>query len=249
MSVRGRPRIPARPHGHKWGERMRGPSGLAAIWTGLISYWYLGEASGTRVDTVGVNNLTDNNTVLSAAGISGDAAEFVGASSEYLSRSNADAATLRLGDSFSFSAWFRPTGNATSQMIVAKDYDVARGYAFYYDTNAKIQFQLSATGGGLNTGVISTNSPTNNAWNHVAVTYNHLTNSAVVYLNGTATTAAQASATDESAAEFDIGREAYPGFPFYMTGRIDEVGCWDRALTAQECTDLYNGGAGKFYPN
>jgi hypothetical protein len=30
-----------------------------------------------------------------------------------------------------------------------------------------------------------------------------------------------------------------------LTGRIDEVGLWSRALTAAEVAQLYNAGAGK----
>jgi hypothetical protein len=36
--------------------------------TNLISWWDLGETSGTRADRLGTNNLTDNNTVTVAAG-------------------------------------------------------------------------------------------------------------------------------------------------------------------------------------
>lgn len=39
----------------------------------LVSWWKLDEASGTRYDSHGSNNLTDNNTVTSAAGVAYDA--------------------------------------------------------------------------------------------------------------------------------------------------------------------------------
>ena len=47
--------------------------------TNLIAYWKLGEASGTRSDSKGSNNLTDNNTVTSAAGKWGTAGQFTAA--------------------------------------------------------------------------------------------------------------------------------------------------------------------------
>ena len=45
-----------------------------------------------------------------------------------------------------------------------------------------------------------------------------------------------------------IGTRQYPGYEQYFDGLIDEVGLWRRVLTAQERTDLWNGGAGLTYP-
>jgi hypothetical protein len=45
--------------------------------TNLISWWSLDEASGSRADKHGANTLTDNNTVLSAAGKKSNAGNFV----------------------------------------------------------------------------------------------------------------------------------------------------------------------------
>jgi hypothetical protein len=229
-------------------NRAAGGVAIDPRWDNLVAGWHLDEVSGTRADVLGTYDLTDNNTVgVQLAGPSGVVANFVAANSEYLSRANASAANLRFGDSFSFSLWFNPTGHAESQMLVAKDYDVTRGYAVYYDTNQKIQFQLSATGGGLNTGVVSSNTAVDNAWNFVVVEYNSSTDDASITLNGVTTTTAQGAATDESAAEFDIGREAYPGFPFYATAQIARVGAWSSVLGTTLRNSLFNLGAGKSY--
>lgn len=40
-----------------------------------------------------------------------------------------------------------------------------------------------------------------------------------------------------------LGLDAGNNYPFH--GSVDELGFWDRALTAQERTDLWNGGAGQ----
>ena len=72
--------------------------------SGLIAYWTLDEASGTRVDAHGNNDLSDNNTVTSTTGKVGDAAAFATANSEYLSR--ADNADLSVGNiDFTFDLW------------------------------------------------------------------------------------------------------------------------------------------------
>ncbi len=50
-----------------------------------VAHWPLDETSGTRADSVGSNDLTDNNTVLSATGMFGNAADFEATSNEWLS--------------------------------------------------------------------------------------------------------------------------------------------------------------------
>ena len=45
----------------------------SSLLTSLISYWKLDETSGTRVDVVSGNDLTDNNTV----GVDGKSAKFI----------------------------------------------------------------------------------------------------------------------------------------------------------------------------
>ena len=53
-----------------------------ALTDNLIAFWQLEEASGVRYDSEGSNNLTDNNTVTSATGVVGDAAQFTRSNSE-----------------------------------------------------------------------------------------------------------------------------------------------------------------------
>src|SRR3990167_7395409 len=75
--------------------------------TGLISWWSLDEASGQRNDSHGSNHLTDNNTVLSAAGKVGNAADFEKSNSEFLSI--ADNPNLSTGDiDFTIAIWVKP---------------------------------------------------------------------------------------------------------------------------------------------
>lgn len=42
------------------------------------------------------------------------------------------------------------------------------------------------------------------------------------------------------------GRDSANGWTF--NGRLDEIAIWNRALTTDEITEIYNSGAGKFYP-
>jgi hypothetical protein len=74
--------------------------------TGLVSYWELEEVSGTRVDSHGSNDLTDNNTVGSGTGIQGNCANLEKSNTEDLSISDASQSGLNITQDLSFSGWF-----------------------------------------------------------------------------------------------------------------------------------------------
>ena len=85
----------------------------------FIAFWKLGEASGTRVDSIGSNDLTDNNTVTQAAGKIGNCAQFTAANSEYLSI--ADNAALSTGDiDFSIVFWVYFDSTPSFADVIAK---------------------------------------------------------------------------------------------------------------------------------
>src|SRR5215217_5866024 len=79
---------------------------LSQLQNNLVGYWTLGEASGTRNDSIGSNHLTSNNGVGQTTGKQGSAASFVRASSQYLSIT--DNAALSTGDiDFAVGVWVR----------------------------------------------------------------------------------------------------------------------------------------------
>src|SRR5688572_27825357 len=78
----------------------------AALLNALIAHWRLDEASGTRVDAHGGNDLGEINNVGQAAGKIGNAASFVGGNSEALGI--LDNAALSMGDfDFTLAGWVR----------------------------------------------------------------------------------------------------------------------------------------------
>ena len=85
-----------------------------------------------------------------------------------------------------------------------------------------------------------------NSWTHVVFTRN----SSFIrgYVNGSlivGPTSATAP-TSVPSANFRMGtrNDGYSAF----NGKLDEVALWTRAITDSEVTELYNSGAGKFYP-
>ena len=83
------------------------PSATSTLTDGLVAYWPLDEASGTRADSHSNSlDLTDNNTVSQGTGhVYANAADFEEATREYLSRASTD---LLQPLSFSISLWIKP---------------------------------------------------------------------------------------------------------------------------------------------
>lgn len=220
-----------------------GPFGNhASLLDGLVAYWTLDEASGVREDSVGTNDLTDNNTVGSASGKNNLAGSFVAANTEYLSHS--DEASLKLSASQTFSLWFNSSTNAVMTMVSKDDGGSQREYNIlllngaiytehYWDAQVILTF-----GSGLNDG----------AWHHLLVWVDETDPKIRARLDGGATQTSAgtlATAPAVSIVEFRLGRLGDGSFSY--DGLLDEVGKWNRVLTAQEQADLYNSGNGLFY--
>jgi len=102
---------------------------------------------------------------------------------------------------------------------------------------------LGAISNGTSSRVAEDNNPlTLNNWNHIVMTYN--SESIKLYINGVlkATTTSPGVMNTASTSGISIGEAAqYNGYWHPTDGIIDDIGIWDRALTAQEITNLYNG--------
>lgn len=86
---------------------------VSNLTNGLISYWPLDEANGTRYDVIGSNNLGDFNSTGQSGGIKNQAANFVAVNSNYLLINNNPS--LATGDiNFSLSTWIYLNSTSTT---------------------------------------------------------------------------------------------------------------------------------------
>ncbi len=212
---------------------------------GLVVYWSLEETSGIRVDSKGSNNLTDNNTVTSAAGVIGTGAFFTAANLEYLSI--ADNTDVSTGDiDFSFQVWFKLASDISCN-ILTKDTDTpanSRDYGLDYISGLnEITFYIL---GGSDQ--VSWPDITTGVWYHVCCGHSARFNEVWISVNGGTplTYPTGGHIPDDSGAEFRIGASAYAGFEDYFDGTIDEVGMWKRDIRGN-IPWLYNGGYGQSY--
>lgn len=220
----------------------------SALLTGLVSYWNLNETSGTRADSHGSNDLTDNATVGNNTGKVSNAADFVSANSEFLSHaSNSD---LQTGDiDFTFALWFYRTGSG-SQVILAKDVDGSREYTLDVTGGGALRWYYSGGGEVTFNEISSATSISTDTWYFVVVWHDAAGNTWNIQVNnGTADSiGTSGNAPPSASAVFEIGAREYVGAEGFFDGRVDEVGFWKRVLTTDEKTSLYNSGSGTTYP-
>jgi hypothetical protein len=207
---------------------------LNTPYTGLVSWW---PGNGNASDFMGVSSGTLNGAATYAAGHSGQAFSFGGATGDYLSIPDADPFHT---SQFSISAWFNwnDLGSATTQFLMGKGVE-------------HFEIELDSTATTSNVRFIPAGYPASSldaanaiqpGWNHIVVTYSGTV--ANVYLNGTlAGSRSGISGGADLAADlspFTIGRRG-TGILAY-NGLIDDVALYNRVLDATEVSALYNAG-------
>lgn len=210
--------------------------GTSDLYTKLVAFWKLDEASGNRADSVGANTLTDTNTVTSNTGlVYANAAEFLAANNEHLTI-NDNAALSVGGVNFAIAFWAYKAATGT-KVLLAKDYTTAY-QIFQSDTNT-IHFQTTSSNLP-----VSADGFTLNAWHFVFASYSTTGHTHSISCdNGALTTATRDSGPTDNAAAFTLGSQ---NGSLYFTGRIGPVMMWKAYIpTADDITWLYNAGAGR----
>jgi hypothetical protein len=226
--------------------------GGSTLPTNNVSFWKLDEASNsTRNDSVGSNNLADTGNLAQVVGKVGNAAEFVGVTSDKLSIT--DNASLSFTSSFTVACWVYfdgvPTGSvfpgliskwgaASTQKSYLLDFDGTAGqFAFGVSSDGSNQTFVNATTFGT---------PSTATWYFVVAYFDDTANTIGISVNnGTVDTTTFTSNVFDSTSDFELGVLAAT---FFFSGRLDAMGVWSRKLSAAEITELYNGAAGKEVP-
>lgn len=238
----------------------------AVTTTNLNGYWTLDEASGTRADSTANNNdLTDVNTVGAAAGIINNGADFEATASEYLSLADTSATGLDgFGTGFSIQCWMKVESTPSSggfYMPFGKwgggGGDAGNSWYLQYFNNGGTPQLIVAWNEETTFGTSSyslNHTLSTSAFEHVVVVVDTDTPGVTFYIDNSATAGSAGSTggdngtVNASVANFFLGayNEAAPAG--FFDGILDECAIWDRALTADDVADLYNGGAGLAYP-
>lgn len=223
-----------------------GGGGGNGLLTNLVSYWTMDETSGTRVDSHGTNDLTDNNTVSSAAGKFGNAASFVRANSEFLSV--ADNASLSITSAFSISFWVRFNSSNVLQVVASKQGATGnRSWQVQHTPGNRLKFIVYTSSASKGKDLESSVAITTASWYHVVCTFIPST-AMQITVNGTLSEGTDSifPAIADSSAQFRLGYIDVPG-AYHLDGELDEIGIWSRALSSTDRTNLYNSGSPPAY--
>lgn len=221
-----------------------------AITDNLLAYWKLDEASGNPQDISGNGkHLTNVNTATFGTGKINNGTILNGVDQIH---TIADTTLANLGDAFTVSCWFKANTLSAGQHrpihASTSDSSVGSPYSIWLEL-ASIKFETYAPTGGYSA-LQSSVSLSLNTWYHCVMVKESIS-SRKIYVNTTmnqSTTTRSGTPTKLTGVTLGCRDTGSSGKSGYFDGIIDEVGIWNRALTATEVSFLYNSGNGFSYP-
>lgn len=224
------------------GRRQAAAAGSSPLLTGLESYWPL---TSDLSDAHGGRTLTNNNSV----SISGGAANFTAASSQYLSRAN--DAGLQVADvDFTWSLWFEANSNANGWLVSkgggSIDYEIS---SQRHDASDRLDVVFQFWNGAYKTVSKANIGIVDEGWHFVVCWHDATADTVnVQFDNGTAASVSTGGTAPPNTTDaLNIGRRLATAGG-YWGGKIKHVGFWKRTLTSSERTTLYGGGTPPAYP-
>jgi hypothetical protein len=207
---------------------------------GLVGYWKLDESSGSTIaDSSGYAN---TGTLLGGYTHSTSVPAALGAGDTHSLTFNGSNAYASLGVSSmlannspqSISLWVNLTSNANVQNFVAM-VNVPSQSGLQVGLRNGNLVTWNWGGGALITGTL----PTTGAWHHVVYTWDGTTNR--MYLDNTAQTST--TTAHQTASPDNLYFGSYDGVNELLSGSLDDVRVYNRALSAAEVSALFTGNA------
>ena len=210
------------------------------LFSKLLAHWKLDETSGIRYDSHGSYDLTDHNDVGYAAGKIGNAADFVATSDQYLSL--ADQLSNN-STGFAISFWYKGVGNGA--LVCCDDLD-QQGWILF--RNGSSFFILFSDANNHNwqgpDNQLTFGSTSDNVWTSVVVSMT-VDGKISCYQDGELVHSQTGFVFAPGGLTF--GRHNFDSAR--LTGNLDSISLWHRALSPVEVTGLYNSGSGLGYDN
>jgi hypothetical protein len=215
---------------------------------GLVGYWPFNENAND--ESGNGNNGTVNGATLTTDrfGNVGKAYSFDGVN-DWIELNLLPA--INNSNELAVSVWVKSTGtnSNTNCSVGCAQYYFSRGYdggnGFNISTNqGNTPYFAGGVNGGFNGGQWAQD-PNNtliphSQWNHLLMNYDGI--NIKLYVNGSlvGTTPYTTNVGVGNTTNAVFGRQFVPNYPYYAVGSIDDGVIWNRALTQQEISDLYN---------
>jgi hypothetical protein len=219
--------------------------GGSSLLTGLVSYWNFDEASGTRVDQLGTNDLSIVSGESSTTGKISNAVDLP--NHAYVSAAN--NASQSPSGSFTFAGWVQFKAITGSQPWIFANFDNSGNNRGVFCTvrTGPVELQLSSDGTNPIFATASTfGNVSTNTWYFIQTGLDTGNSQGFISINGgTIDTVSFSGAQHATNQPFYFG--AVGGT---VSDRIweDEWGYWSRVLTSLEISTLYKSGSGTTYP-
>ena len=199
-----------------------------------VGHWALDDGSGTTAaDSAGDHPLTLQGATWSADGLGFDGS----------SEAHSDGTVLDTkGTSFSVSAWVRAEQvGGGFQTVVSEDGD--RNSAFFLQySGADRRWAFSFVGARALASDVG--EPVPGRWYHLVGVRDVTDSTLAIYVDGVeAGTASVLGTADVATGDLVVGRGKYGGDPVdHLTGTVDDVRAYDRALSSSEVAELFAAG-------
>lgn len=200
---------------------------------GLLGYYpFTGNANDVSANAA---NLTNNNAVLTADrfGTANAAYSFNGINQNLINSS--PNFTFNPASSFTISFWYNRNSTSVNGVLIMNATNAAGNFIWL--------FQAGATNSQYGTNkqqfawIWAQTTSTTSAWTHIVCVYN--AGAMTLYKNNVQVATGTYTHTNVTSANLPLYVGRGVGGDFY-NGKMDDIGIWNRALTACEINDLYN---------
>lgn len=225
------------------------PTNLYNLPSGCQAYWRMDETTGDRVDLINSTALTPTASVNYNAGtLVTNSVHFP--TGHYLSANSGPSFVLGTSG-YTITLWVRWTGwnsAAASQVIFRKGDAGGTDYLFQglssYDGGANQYRWVDVASSGAY-GINSTRvTLSNDGWDFICIWDDRANNKVWIQVNMLTPESVAVTGTPSDAGR-PFKMSSVNGASNYMIGDVDEFAIWDRALTVDERTALYNMGSGR----
>lgn len=216
-------------------------SAYAGLNNGLVGYWPLDKRDSNTstlvTDRAGSNTGTLNNAPTFVVGRTGQALNFVSASSQNVNAGNNSSLNPT---AITVSAWIKGTSFPNAYNTIVQRGNGTTYYEIFVKSTGKLAVYLIASA-AVNYDGTGTYTLSANKWYHVVFTYSS-TAGLVSYVNGLVDKTVGASGTMGSVtSNFFIANDGFTAGRNF-NGIIDDVRVYNRALSAGEVKDIYRQG-------
>jgi len=215
------------------------------LWNDLLAYY---TADNTPNDSLGNYNLTAVNGANYGTGIINQGFNFDGVNDYY---NGGNVLDFDGNTPFSFNLWVNPT-SISNDMLFWKMNPLltTSGYICYIYTGNLLEFALQNSSSNRIYAKTST-AISGSVFSMITITYDGSkdVSGVKIYINGVSDTLTTidntltGSTSNTENLSFGRGESSVN----YFGGIMDEVGIWNKELTASEVTELYNSGSGLQY--